>query len=86
LAFYSLILRGYNEVILSMAPVLSSILAFGVYSYLNGADKLTPAKVYSCLALFNLISNPMRLIMLAFIQFINTVAGLRRVDHFLNYQ
>jgi len=79
-------IRTYVEVMMNMLPILSSIVIFAVYSAQEGADKLTPAKVFTVLSVFNLISTPMRLIIITLINFMNAQASLTRIEHFFGYE
>ena len=76
----------YIEVLMNMLPIISSIIVFAVYVALEGEDQITPAKVYSVLSLFNLISGPMREIVSTLTNFMNVRASLARIDHFLQYE
>jgi len=69
-----------------MLPIFTSIVIFGVYSSINGEDSITPAKVYTVLSIFNLISTPMRLLVMTVVNYINAKASLTRVDHFFGYE
>lgn len=86
LGFKALIYRTYIEVIMNMLPIFASIIIFGVYSALYGQDKLTSSKVYTVLSIFNLISVPMRLLIMTVINFINAKASMDRVNHFFGYE
>lgn len=78
-------IRTYVEVMMNMLPIFSSIIIFAVYAAQEGADQLTPAKVFTVLAIFNLISTPMRLIVITLINFMNAQASLARIEHFFGY-
>jgi len=69
-----------------MLPIFASIIIFGVYSSIEGQDQLTSAKVYTVLSIFNLISVPMRLLIMTIINYMNAKASLDRVDHFFGYE
>lgn len=71
---------------MNMLPIFSSIIIFAVYVATEGEQSLTPAKVYTVLAIFNLIAVPMRLIVITLINFMNAKASLSRVEHFLGYE
>jgi ABC-type multidrug transport system fused ATPase/permease subunit len=71
---------------MNMLPIFASIIIFGVYSALYGQDSLTSAKVYTVLSIFNLISTPMRLLIMTVINFINAKASMDRVNHFFGYE
>jgi ABC-type multidrug transport system fused ATPase/permease subunit len=86
ISFKSLIYRTYIEVIMSMLPIFASIIIFGVYSVLYGQDSLTSSKVYTVLSIFNLISTPMRLLIMTIVNFINAKASMDRVNHFFGYE
>jgi ABC-type bacteriocin/lantibiotic exporter with double-glycine peptidase domain len=86
ISFKSLIYRTYIEVIMSMLPIFASIIIFGVYSVLYGQDSLTSSKVYTVLSIFNLISTPMRLLIMTVVNFINAKASMDRVNHFFGYE
>ena len=72
-------IRTWVEVLMSMLPIFASIIIFAVYAAENGSDSLTPAKVYTVLSIFNLISNPMRLMVMTLITFMNATASLARI-------
>jgi ATP-binding cassette subfamily C (CFTR/MRP) protein 1 len=78
-------IRGYVEILMNMLPIIASIIVFAVFVTLYGALKLTPAKVYTTLSLFNLMSTPMRMLVMTLIQYTNSKAGLARLDHFFLY-
>ena len=52
---------------------------FAVYAAEKGSESLTPAKVYTVLSIFNLIANPMRLMVMTLINFMNATASLARI-------
>lgn len=68
-----------------MIPIISSIIIFTAFVAINGEEQLTPSKVYTVLAIFNMLAFPMRLIMVAFISYIDGTTSLKRIQHFLNY-
>jgi hypothetical protein len=79
-------------VILSVLPLLTSMLVFGVYSALHGIDvtgkdssKLTVAKVYTVLVLFNLMQVPMRLLVMAVVGLVDALASLERMSKLYGY-
>lgn len=74
-----LMVRTYVEVLMNMLPIIASIIIFAVYAAIEGEDNLTPAKVYTVLSLFNLISVPMRLIVITIIQLMNSTASIARI-------
>jgi ATP-binding cassette subfamily C (CFTR/MRP) protein 1 len=75
----TLMIRTWVEVLMSMLPIFASIIIFAVYAAENGSDSLTPAKVYTVLSIFNLISGPMRLMVMTLINFMNATASLARI-------
>ena len=72
-------IRTYVEVLMNMLPIFSSIIIFAVFVAINGEDSLTTAKVYTVLSIFNLIAMPMRLVVMALINYMNAKASLQRV-------
>lgn len=78
-------IRTYVEVLMNMMPVLASIIIFAVYVSVEGEENLNSAMVYKVLSIFNLISNPMRLLVISLITYMNGKASLDRVEHFLGY-
>jgi ABC-type multidrug transport system fused ATPase/permease subunit len=86
LGFKALLYRTYIEVIMNMLPIFASIIIFGVYSAVEGQEKLNSAKVYTVLSIFNLISVPMRMVIMTIINFMNAKASMERVDHFFGYE
>lgn len=81
-----LMIRTYIEVIMNMLPIFSSIIIFGVFVAVEGQDKLTASKVFTVLSIYNLISTPMRLIVITLVHFMNSRASLARIEHFLGYE
>ncbi len=71
---------------MNMLPIFSSIVIFAVYAAEEGNERLTPAKVYTVLSIFNLIAVPMRLVIITLINFINAKASLARIEHFFGYE
>jgi ABC-type multidrug transport system fused ATPase/permease subunit len=69
-----------------MLPIVCSIIIFAVFVAQYGTEKLTPAKVYTVLSIFNLIAVPMRLVIMTLINFINALASLARIEHFFGYE
>ena len=55
-----MMVRTFIEVVMNMTPILASIAIFIGYVFIEGEEALTPAKVYTVLAIFNLIGNPLR--------------------------
>jgi len=64
---------------MNMLPIFASIVIFAVYAAEQGSEKLTPAKVFTVLSIFNLIATPMRLVVITLIHFINAKASLARI-------
>jgi ATP-binding cassette subfamily C (CFTR/MRP) protein 1 len=79
-------IRTYVEVLMNMMPIFASIVIFAVYAAQQGTEKLTPAKVYTVLSIFNLIAGPMRLMVMTLINFMNAKASLARIEHFFGYE
>lgn len=73
------------EILMNMMPILASVLVFGVYVAVNGEDTLKTENVYTTLSLFNLMANPMRMLVMTVVQMANANASLSRVDHFFQY-
>lgn len=67
-----------------MLPIFSSIIIFALFVKLYGEETLTTSKVYTVLSTFNLISLPMRQIIVAFINLINGRVSLNRIEKFLD--
>lgn len=78
--------RAYLEILLNMLPIISSIIIFAVFVAIEGEEQLTISKVYTVLALFNLIDLPIRLIVVAVIYLAHAKASLNRLEHFFGYQ
>ncbi len=72
-------IRTYVEVLMNMLPIFASIVIFAVYAVQQGAQNLTPAKVYTVLSIFNLIATPMRLMIMTLVNFMNAKASLSRI-------
>jgi ABC-type multidrug transport system fused ATPase/permease subunit len=68
-----------------MLPIFSSIIIFAVYVAMYGQEQLSTAKAYTVLSIFNLIANPMRLVVMSLINYMNAKASLERVEHFFGY-
>ena len=68
-----------------MTPIVSSIVIFIGYVFIEGEDALTPAKVYTVLAIFNLIGGPLKNLIMTVINLINATTSMARIDHFLEY-
>ena len=83
--FKGLMIRTFVEVTMNMMPIMASILCFGMYVYFFGSESLTPAKAYTVLSLFNLMANPMRMLVMSLIQFANAQASMARLEHFFSY-
>lgn len=64
---------------MNFMPILSSIIIFAVFVAIYGEENLTPAKVYTILAIFNLITMPMRLFMATTVYYMNGKASLDRI-------
>lgn len=77
-------IRTYVEVMMNMLPILSSIVVFSVYVAIWGEESLNSTKVFTVLAIFNLIVGPTRLIVLTLVNYMNGKASLDRVETFLN--
>ena len=80
LLFKQMVLRGMNDVVSTVIPIAISIGVFGIYAA-NGND-LSPAKAYTVLSLFNLLQMPLRMVMMVLMTLANSMASLKRLDHF----
>jgi ABC-type multidrug transport system fused ATPase/permease subunit len=83
--FKGLLLRSYVEVLMNMLPIVASVIVFTVFVQVHGADSLKTETVYTTISLFNLMSNPMRMLVMTVVQYANAKASLTRVDHFFGY-
>lgn len=83
--FKGLMLRSYVEVLMNMLPIIASVIVFSVYVQVHGAESLETATVYTTISLFNLMSNPMRMLVMTVVQYANAKASLARVNHFFAY-
>lgn len=68
-----------------MLPIIASIIVFSVFVGVNGAENLQTYTVYTTISLFNMMSNPMRLLVMTLVQMASAKASLARVDHFYQY-
>lgn len=64
---------------MNMMPIIASILCFGMYVYFYGSEGLSPAKAYTVMSLFNLMANPMRMLVMSLIQVANAKASMTRI-------
>lgn len=83
--FKNLLLRSYVEVLMNMLPIVASVLVFSVFVQVHGADSLRTDTVYTTISLFNLMSNPMRMLVMTLVQYAGAKASLARVNHFFAY-
>ena len=81
-----MMIRTYIEIVMNMSPIVAAIAVFIGYVFLEGEEALTPAKVYTILAIFNIISTPLRNLIMTVIDLINATASMARLDHFLEYE
>lgn len=77
---------------MSILPVFTVIFVFGIYAAVNGVDvtgkdtnKLTVAKVYTVLSLFNIIQMPLRLLVVSISAIIDARASLTRMSKYFGY-
>ena len=73
---------GFSLVLLS-APVLQPILVFTLYEFVTGGGVLTVPKMFTTLALFNLIRFPFAFLPLVLTQWIQTKVALARLSTYL---
>ena len=80
LLFKQMVLRGSSDVVSTVVPIAISIGVFGIYA--AQGNELSPAKAYTVLSLFNLLQMPLRMVMMVLMTFANSIASLKRLDHF----
>lgn len=83
--FRGLLLRSYVEILMNMLPIIASVIVFSVFVQVHGADSLNTSTVYTTISLFNLMSNPMRMLVMTLVQFASAKASLARIDHFFEF-
>lgn len=61
--------------------IFTSVLVFSIYVAVG--ESLSPAKVYVILSYFNLLIDPLRMLLFGFIMISTSKVSLNRLDHFM---
>ena len=80
-----LMIKSYIEVAMNMIPHYTSTVIFTGFVALYGEEALTPAKVFTVLSIFNIISTPMKNLTMAFNNLVSARASMLRLDHFIDF-
>lgn len=70
---------------LFVSPLLAAVLSFMIYGLVN-PDSLTPARVFSALALFNIMRFPLVILPFSLIQIGTSLVSIRRLTEFLRME
>lgn len=70
---------------LFVSPLLAAVLSFMIYGLVN-PDSLTPARVFSALALFNIMRFPLVILPFSLIQIGTSLVSIRRLTEFLRLE
>ena len=70
-----------SQTLLWLAPIAMSVSSIGLYQYINQTFKVED--MFTCLAIFTSIQNPMRSLPTTFDIIMETVASMRRIEKFL---
>ena len=70
-----------SQTLLWLAPIAMSVSSIGLYQYINKTFKVE--NIFTCLAIFTSIQNPMRSLPTTFDIIMETIASMRRIEYFL---
>ena len=70
-----------SQTLLWLAPIAMSISSIGIYQYINKTFKVED--MFTCLAIFTSIQNPMRSLPTTFDIIMETIASMKRIEYFL---
>ena len=70
-----------SQTLLWLAPIAMSVSSIGIYQYINKTFKVED--MFTCLAIFTSIQNPMRSLPTTFDIIMETIASLKRIEYFL---
>ena len=70
-----------SQTLLWLAPITMSVSSIGLYQYINKTFKVED--MFTCLAIFTSIQNPMRSLPTTFDIIMETIASMKRIEYFL---
>ena len=70
-----------SQTLLWLAPIAMSVSSIGLYQYINKTFKIE--NIFTCLAIFTSIQNPMRSLPTTFDIIMETIASMKRIEYFL---
>ena len=70
-----------SQTLLWLAPIAMSVSSIGLYQYINKTFKVED--MFTCLAIFTSIQNPMRSLPTTFDIIMETIASMKRIEYFL---
>lgn len=76
------LLRGLIDLISTFFPLVISVVVFAVYAS-NEGSSFKASKAYTVLTLFNMVQVPLRLLGFIIMNYTNSRAAIKRIDHFL---
>lgn len=76
------LLRGVIDLISTFFPLVISVVVFAIYASNEGAS-FQASKAYTVLTLFNMVQVPLRLLGFIIMNYTNSRAAIKRIDHFL---
>ena len=75
------------NVCFTVTPLLVTLTTLGVYVYLDPVNNiLTAEKVFSCIAIFNVLRMPLTLFPMTFMETIKLIISLKRINSFLKQE
>ena len=70
-----------SQTLLWLAPIAMSVSSIGIYQYINNTFKVED--MFTCLAIFTSIQNPMRSLPTTFDIIMETITSMKRIEYFL---
>ena len=70
-----------SQTLLWLAPIAMSVSSIGIYQYINKTFKVED--MFTCLAIFTSIQNPMRSLPTTFDIIMETITSMKRIEYFL---
>ena len=70
-----------SQTLLWLAPIAMSVSSIGIYQYINKTFKVED--MFTCLAIFTSIQNPMRSLPTTFDIILETIASMKRIEYFI---
>ena len=70
-----------SQTLLWLAPIAMSVSSIGLYQFINKTFKVED--MFTCLAIFTSIQNPMRMLPTTFDIIMETIASMKRIEYFL---